>query len=155
MNKKFVLAVAMLTTVSLFVDVRQAQAKCRRHHRHHASTCDQTTQSFACPTNAASLYTSSRPRTQIYSIIPAYSTNYGNYNAYGNPSQRRYSIGSDYPNAYRNRSGSLYRSNTAYYGYPSRSGLSIGIGMGGYGMGGYGNRGYNNRGYGGYRGLGF
>lgn len=122
MTKKLWILAAIVATSSLLLDTNEAEAQGRRHCRHLGGSYAQTMQYTSYPVSR--VYTVARPvyRVATYTPYSTYSVGYGNLGGYG----------------YRYPSQYGYRG----YSYPSRSGLSTGIGVGGFA-----NRGYRGFGY--------
>ncbi len=124
MSTKLLLVAAIAATSFLFLDATDAHAQGRRFLNRGYGSYRQPSNYYSLPSSR--IYSNSNRMYSARSFAP-YSANYGSFRGYGFGSG--YGYGSGYGN----------------YGYPSRSGLSIGIGVGGFGNGGFG----------GYRGFGY
>lgn len=136
MRTRLLVAVAVVATSSLFLQTTDAQAQGRRQFRRSVSSYGPATQYYSYPSSRVVVHSNNTYGARTYYPTASYSTAYRSYNAYGYPNQIRYSSGYGY------RGGNSYRSGYSGYGYPSRSGLRIGIGIGGFG-----NRSYRGFGY--------
>ncbi|XZE55048.1 hypothetical protein SH139x_001035 [Planctomycetaceae bacterium SH139] len=128
MSNKIWIIAAVVATSSLLLDTNEAEAQGRSHYRYIGGNYTQTSQYVNYPVNRVYMVASPGYRVATIGSYPSYSVGFGNYNGYG------------YGYGYPRQSG--YRSGYRGYSYPSRRGLSIGIGVGGFA-----NRGYRDFGY--------
>lgn len=137
MSTKLILFATIIAVSSILTgaDEAKAQGYCNQNYGNFGQSAFR----YGYPTNRVSAYSSSAFGGQAYAPSVGYPMGYGNYGGYGYPSQSLYLGGYGY------QGGNRYMGGYGNYGYPSRSGIGIGIGPSGFG----------NRGYGGYRGFGF
>ncbi|TWT98776.1 hypothetical protein [Neorhodopirellula pilleata] len=126
MSTKLWMVAAIVATSSLLFDTSQANAQGRHPCGNAGNGYAQTTQYMNYPASRGYITVSPGYQVENYRSYPTYSAGYGSFNGYGY----------GYPNQYRYQSG--YRG----YNYPTRSGLNVGIGVGGFANPGYRGFGY-------------